>query len=257
MSHIKEYWDSQAVKHNDKHDASWGDNWAIDLEIEMIRKYIAEGDKVLDVGCANGYSAFKQLDNNPQKIYGIDYSEPMIDAAKEKQDKLGINTEKLEFEVGDILDIQFDDNLFDVVYTTRVLINLPTWSQQIEGINECLRVCKPGGKVILSEGFWEPLAKLNTIRLLFGLSPLVEHDFNRYIKEERLNQLLADKSLDYVQDKFSAMYYLGSRVLREVFTDPTKYPGFSNPINEQFYSLQKQYSGGDFGIQQAYVITKS
>jgi hypothetical protein len=48
---------------------------------------------------------------------------------------------------------------------------------------------------------------------------------------------------------------LGSRFLRELVTDPAAYPGF-NPINRIFYDIEKDFSGGGFGIQQAYIITK-
>ena len=74
--------------------------------------------------------------------------------------------------------LAFADSSFDVVYTTRVLINLPAWDQQVTGIMECLRVARPGGKVILSEAFWEPLVLINAMRALVRLPSLVEHDFN-------------------------------------------------------------------------------
>ena len=34
--HIKQYWESQGQTHGESHWASWGDNWAIELEIETI-----------------------------------------------------------------------------------------------------------------------------------------------------------------------------------------------------------------------------
>jgi hypothetical protein len=43
--------------------------------------------------------------------------------------------------------------------------------------------------------------------------------------------------------------------LRELVTDPASYPGF-NPINRIFYDIEKDFSGGGFGIQQAYIVTK-
>jgi hypothetical protein len=52
------------------------------------------------------------------------------------------------------------------------------------------------------------------------------------------------------------MYYIGSRVLRDVFTNPSDYSGYSNPINKYFYDLELKYSGGDVGIQQLYVVVK-
>ena len=33
-----------------------------------------EGDKVLDVGCANGYSAIHHLDKNISSITGVDFT---------------------------------------------------------------------------------------------------------------------------------------------------------------------------------------
>lgn len=35
-----------------------------------------------------------------------------------------------------------------------------------------------------------------------------------------------------------------------------KIAGFTNPINRLFFKMEKQFSGGGMGIQQAVVITK-
>lgn len=163
---------------------------------------------------------------------------------------------KITFERGDIRHLRFDDNVFDFTYTTRTLINLSTWEEQKQGIAECLRVTKPGGKVVLSEGFWEPLMLLNALRALKQLSPLVEHDFNRYLKLQRVHEYLDCLGLRHHVDDFSSIYYLGSRFLRELVTDTSAYPGFSNPLNRIFFDIERNYSGGGFGIQQAIVIRK-
>jgi ubiquinone/menaquinone biosynthesis C-methylase UbiE len=253
---IKAYWESQARKHGAAHEASWGDNFAIALEIDTIAKSLRDGDTVLDVGCANGFSAFRQLERHKLKrLVGIDYAASMVEAARAAKTAAGL-ADQVEFHEGDVRTLGFPDATFDVVYTTRVLINLPTWEEQVQGIGECLRVAKPGGTVILSEGFWEPLMLLNAMRALVRLAPLVEHDFNRYLKKERLEELLASLRLEYRVEDFSSVYYLGSRLLRELVTDPAAYPGYSNPINELFYNIERDYSGGGFGVQQAYVITK-
>jgi len=251
--HILEYWNSQADKFGISHSASWGDNYAIELEIETIGEYIFENSCVLDVGCANGYSAIHHLEKNISSITGVDFSEAMIREALKNREQCS-QEDKISFKVGDVRKLPFEDNLFDVVYTTRTLINLPTWEEQQLGINECLRVCKKGGKVILSEGFWEPLVLLNSLRTLVGLQSLVEHDFNRYIKQSSLEKFLLSSKLPFNVIDFSSVYYLGSRFLRELVTEPSDYPGFSNPINGIFYNIEKQFSGGGFGIQQAYII---
>ena len=255
--HIHEFWESQGKQYNVSHEASWGDGHAIALEVETLAKHIKDGDTVLDVGCANGYSAIRQLEHHRlAKLIGIDFSAAMIEAAGRAKTEHNLE-DTVEFRVGDVRELEFPDRTFDVVYTTRVLINLPTWDEQMTGIRECLRVARPGGKVILSEGFWEPLMLLNAMRALCGLPPLVEHDFNRYLKKERLEQMLRSLKLDFMVEEFSSIYYLGSRLLRELVTDPTQYPGYTNPINELFYNIEKDYSGGGFGIQQAYVVSLS
>jgi ubiquinone/menaquinone biosynthesis C-methylase UbiE len=252
---IKDFWESQAVTFKDSHSASWGDNFAIDLEIENIAKHIKEGDSVLDVGCSNGHATLAMLQKKPSKLHGVDYAENMIVYADENKKKIG-NPSNVNFSVGDIKQLEYGDESFDVVYTTRVLINLPNWKEQITGIEECLRVTKKGGLTILSEGFWEPLVLLNSLRTLKQLPPLVEHDFNRYIKKSKLEALLQEKKLKYSVEDFSSIYYLGSRFVRELVTNPSDYPGYSNPINKLFYEIEKQFSGGDFGIQQAYIVQK-
>jgi len=252
--HIKEYWTSQGEKHGASHWASWGDNWAISLEIETIAQQISDGDTVLDIGCANGYSTLQQARKHKvTKIIGVDFAEPMIRAATQEKMKLAEH-EHIEFHVGDIRSLPFDDKMFDVVYTTRVLINLPTWEEQQRGILECLRLVKPGGRVVLSEGFWEPLMLLNSLRALVHLPSLFEHDFNRYLKFEKMRSFLNSLEVTYEVIDFSSVYYLGSRFVRELVTDVNAYEGFSNPINKIFYEIEKNYSGGGMGVQQAVVI---
>lgn len=254
--HIKEYWESQGKAHGESHWASWGDHWMINLEIETISKYIKDGYRVLDIGCANGYSTFRQAElHNLSSITGVDFASNMLNAAEVTKRNKSLGSE-ICFIEGDIRSLNLPDNSYDVVYTTRVLINLPTWEQQVLGIAECLRVVKPNGTVILSEGFWEPLMLLNALRSLLKLDPLVEHDFNRYLKLNALKTHLETLSLSYEIEDFSSIYYLGSRVLRELVTDSSAYVGFTNPINKIFYEIEKQFSGGGIGVQQAVIIKK-
>ena len=251
---IQQFWNNQAKKFKGSSKASWGDNFALELEHKNISDQIKEGDRVLDAGCANGFAAIRHAEEKKITISGIDYAESMIDYALENLSER--NLKNVDFKHGDITSLDFPDNTFDVVYTTRVLINLPTWEEQKKGILECIRVTKKGGRIVLSEGFFEPFKKLNSIRNVFGLSPLEEHDFNRYIKKYRIEKFLSDNGLSYNNIDFSSVYYLGSRVMRDLLTNPSEYEGYSNPVNEDFYNLELKYSGANIGIQQIYVIDK-
>lgn len=254
---IKDYWEKQAQTFKSSHEASWGDNFMIDLEIEAIGKHFKEGQNVLDVGCANGYSTFRQAaTHNISAITGIDFAESMIREALQRQSELNLD-KNIKFAVGDIRDLPFDDNSFDLVYTTRVIINLSNWNEQVKAINECIRVTKPGGAIVFSEAFWEPLVLLNSIRALKQLPSLIEHDFNRYLKKQKLDEYLQQRKITFEVDEFSSVYYLGTRFIRDLVTDISSYPGFTNPVNKIFYEIEKQFSGGGFGIQQAYILTKN
>lgn len=255
MDFIKKYWEEQGKMYGDSHMVSWGDHHMINLEIETISKHINYSNSVLDVGCANGFSTIRQSDRHPScEFTGIDYAENLIEIAQ----KSALGIDSLKFKVGDARNIPFYDETFDVVYTTRVLINLPSWEEQKTAIKECIRVCKSGGKIILSEAFWEPLQLLNSIRQLKNLKPLVMHDFNRYLNFSTLHPFLEeiDNIVVYETEDFSSIYYLGSRFLRELVTDADKYVEFSNPINKIFYNIERDFSGGGFGIQQAVIMRK-
>ncbi len=256
MDFIKKAWTQQATTHGTSHSASWNDIYAMQLEIETIGKFIKKGDRVLDVGCANGYSTFSQLSREPQEIIGVDYVEEMVAYANEERQR-NYSQANVSFKVGDIAKLDFQSNSFDVVYTTRVLINLPNWEQQQQGIKECIRVAKPGGIVVLSEAFWEPLVKLNALRTLASLPSLVEHDFNRYLKTKKLVKVLTDEGFNFEIIEFSSIYYLGSRFIRELINGLEDLENYQNKINNQFFELEKLYdNANDFGIQKAFVIYK-
>lgn len=254
---VKDYWNKNARIWGGSYEASWKDKYCIELERMTIAKYLEKEFKVLDVGCANGHSTIDFFMNNlVSEIVGIDYSNEMIKYANEEKKKNNLDNEKITFKTGDVRNIEFKDETFDVVYTTRVLINLPNWEEQKKGISECVRVTKKGGLTVFCEAFWEPLMALNATRRLFGLDMLVEHDFNRYLKHAKLEMFLINNSLDFSREDFSSIYYFGTRVLRELSNEIENTDSYDNDFNRMFFDIEKKYSCVGAGIQQAYIIRK-
>lgn len=102
--------------------------------------------------------------------------------------------------------------------------------------------------------FLRALIPFNVMRFLHNLPPLVEHGFNRCLKLSALNAHLTSLSLSYHIENFSSIYYLGSRFLLELVTDLAEFPRFTNPISKVCYEIQKHFSGGGMGIQQASIV---
>jgi ubiquinone/menaquinone biosynthesis C-methylase UbiE len=100
-----------------------------------------------DVGTGTGQFAV-YLAQNGFDVTGIDISEKMIVNAKRyaAQEGLGI-----KFDTGDAEHLNFADNFFDVVVSRNLLWTLP---DPEKALREWKRVLKPGGRLIVSDGFW-------------------------------------------------------------------------------------------------------
>ncbi len=124
----------------------------------LFDKYINKGDQVLDLGCGNGRfypSVFKK-----EAFYtGLDNSKELIEIAQKKHPQGS-------FVLGDALSLPFKDSAFDVVFSIAVLHHIPSVNFREKFINECQRVLKPGGFLIITVwDLWQkPRIKREVIR---------------------------------------------------------------------------------------------
>ncbi len=112
-------------------DSNWRKKYFDIFERGCVTRWIRPGS-VLDVGC--GTSRFGFIQN----YTGIDFSEPMLEKAREKHPDN-------EYIQGDAKELPFEDNSFDNVISTRLLMHIDNWEKAVE---EMHRVCKPGGRII-------------------------------------------------------------------------------------------------------------
>ena len=100
----------------------------------------ARAPKVLDVACGTGDMVL-ELQKHGCEVTGVDLSEEMLVIAKRK-------VENGKWKVADAECLPFDDETFDAVtcdFGVRNFVNLE------KGLNEMLRVLKPGGRMVILE----------------------------------------------------------------------------------------------------------
>lgn len=109
---------------------------------EMLWSRVA-GSKILEVGVGTG----KNFPYYPEdaEITAIDFSDKMLSRAREKAGKQGVNVRLQQM---DVQNLEFEDDTFDTVVASCVFCSVP---DPIRGLIEVVRVCKPGGKVVLLE----------------------------------------------------------------------------------------------------------
>ena len=128
----------------------------------------AKPQRILDVGCGTGDLSITiaKLAPKETEIIGLDYSQPMLDIAKQKAEKSGLPG-PISFISGDASHLPFPDNHFDCVGISFAFRNL-TYNNRLCPLHlaEVKRVLKPGGRYVIVESS-QPQNRL--IRELFHL----------------------------------------------------------------------------------------
>lgn len=109
---------------------------------------IKPGDTVIDLGSGAGNDAFiaRHETGSTGRVIGIDFSEAMINKARQNVEKLGFNN--VEFRQGDIEKMPISANVGDVIVSNCVLNLVPNKANVFKEIQ---RVLKPGGHFSISD----------------------------------------------------------------------------------------------------------
>ena len=214
---IKEFWAQRAKEHKTSSTATLGEVLLRELEIKALMSHLKSGLKVLDVGCGNGYSTIEFAKKFKSEFTGVDYSNEMVKYALEnKKIHDGKLQGSVQFKAGDVLNLTFEDASFDYVVTERCLQNLPEWNLQRKGINEILRVLKPGGTFLMLECSKTGLQKLQKLRKKFFKSEIANAEpwHNRFFNDAEVLSLTKKPAIETITiEHFCSTYIFCTRLL--------------------------------------------
>jgi ubiquinone/menaquinone biosynthesis C-methylase UbiE len=113
------------------------------LELVIKLSQPKNTDTVLDVACGSGIVSC-EFAKKVSFVTGIDLTPAMIEQAKMLQQEK--NLKNIDWKIGDVLNLPFDDNSFSIVVTRYSFHHLIEPQKALE---EMKRVCLPNGKVVV------------------------------------------------------------------------------------------------------------
>lgn len=129
----------------------------IDLIEELLTwGQIKQPESILDVGCGIGGSTLYLAEKYNATAKGITLSSIQATRATERA-RAAVLDSRVSFEVADALNTPFADNSFDLVWSLESGEHMPDKARFLQ---ECYRVLKPGGKLILATWCHRPTNSL-------------------------------------------------------------------------------------------------
>jgi MPBQ/MSBQ methyltransferase len=142
---------------------------------------------ILDVGCGIGGSTRRLSHETGCRVTGIDLSNEYIDAAQRLTQLLNMQ-ERVRFQACSALELPFEDNCFDGVWSLQMNMNV---EDKQAWLNETYRVLKPGGRAI----FYEVCAHKN-MHLHFPVPWAQDSSMSFLVPPEAFREIIASAGFE-------------------------------------------------------------
>lgn len=209
---IKKYWNERASSDSSSQSTTQ-DHFMREIELRVMKEQIKKikPTRVIDIGCGDARTTLRLASEFPKVSFiGGDYSETMVNNAMFNIIESGLKN--LSVQLCDIAcPIQIDK--FDLAYTTRCLINLPSWNLQQQAIKHIYGALAPQGCYIMIENFIEGQENFNQVRKAFDLPEISIRSHNLFFERQKLINYIAPMFDIMEEVNISSTYYLVSRVI--------------------------------------------
>jgi len=110
---------------------------------------LSPGQRVLDIGCGTGGSAFFMARKFGAKVVGIDLSTQMIQLAQHRlQTDFSDVKDKVELLLADATTLTYPEGSFDVIYSRDTVLHIPGKEALYQALKKML---VPGGKLLVTD----------------------------------------------------------------------------------------------------------
>jgi hypothetical protein len=165
-------------------------------------------------------------------LLGIDFAEEMIAAATAMLADQHLKG-AVRFQVGAVCSLANFSECFDLIYTERVLINLPDWQAQRQAIASITGLLADGGLYAMCENSQDGLDQINSLRQRVGLSGITPPWHNRYLRDAELEQASFPGTKLEGVNTYSSTYYFLSRIVNAwLAAQGGREPDYDDPINQ-------------------------
>ena len=143
LENVRDYWQKHVCEANGRTNAQIEEERIGSLEFMKPTHYTSL--KILEVGVGSGVD-FIQWCKAGCDAYGIDLTAAAIQHTRRWLSFLHLEPFMRDLSIANAEDLPFESNQFDLVYSWGVLHHSP---DTVKAVQECVRVCKPGGEIKL------------------------------------------------------------------------------------------------------------
>lgn len=173
-SETDQFWNHRAKTEQEIAKVNIADTVQRDHELQFILKNLHPSMRMIEIGCGNGYVS-QQLREKVASLDSFDYAENMVEQARKAYGETNNR-----FFHDSVLAPKNVGKDYDAGLCVRVLINLRDLEEQKLAVRNMANMLRPGGRLMLIEGFKDGFETLSAARRAIGMPELAPAKINFY-----------------------------------------------------------------------------